>query len=164
LIGINLPLSRWLSWAASMDRAGPKALETKVGACVPHREKPRGSARRSLLPAARLMLGFLVASMTSACALVEKVGADGAIERSIAFLSPVAVVGGSPGAPRAVRVSAVGLGVGPDSAVLGAYEMSVVHLDPECRIVVMPARDVQLENFRRLLEQTRGRIVSVPRS
>jgi hypothetical protein len=110
------------------------------------------------------MLGFLVASMTSACALVEKVGADGAIERSVAFLSPVAVVGGSPGAPRAVRVSAVGLGVGPDSAVLGAYEMSVVHLDPECRIVVMPARDVQLENFRRLLEQTRGRIVSVPRS
>jgi hypothetical protein len=100
------------------------------------------------------MLGFLVASITSACALVEKVGADGAIERSVAFLSPVAVVGGSPGAPRAVRVSAVGLGVGPDSAVLGAYEMSVVHLDPECRIVVMPARDVQLENFRRLLEQT----------
>jgi hypothetical protein len=64
------------------------------------------------------------------------------------------VVGGSPGAPRAVRVSAVGLGVGQDSAVLGTYEMSVVHLDPECRIVVMPARDVQLENFRRLLEQT----------
>ena len=92
--------------------------------------------------------------MTSACALVEKVGADGAIERSIGFLSPVAVVGGSPGAPRAVRVSAVGLGVGQDSAVLGLYDVSAVRLDPECRIVVMPKNGVDLENFRRFLNET----------
>jgi hypothetical protein len=90
--------------------------------------------------------------MVSGCALVEKVGSDGGVERSIS-LSPLSLVGASSDS-RAVRVAGFGLGVGQDSAVLGLYEMSAVRLDPECRIVVMPKSNVELENFRRLLSET----------
>ena len=84
--------------------------------------------------------------------MVERVGSDGVIERSIS-LSPVSLVGGSSNAS-AVRVAGFGLGVSQDSAVLGVYDMSAVRLDPECRIVVMPKSDVELENFRRFLNET----------
>jgi hypothetical protein len=88
----------------------------------------------------------------SGCALVEKVGSDGSIERSIS-LSPVSLVSPSSDS-NAIRVAGFGLGVGQHSAVLGLYEMSAVQLDPECRIVVMPKSDVELENFRRFLHET----------
>jgi hypothetical protein len=96
----------------------------------------------------------LAASVAAGCAVVEKVNFDGTVERSTSFFAPVSVVVGSPEGPRAVRASGIGVGVGPDSAVLGAYEIAAVHLDAECRIVVMPHRDVELENFRRFMEQT----------
>ncbi|HEX8666142.1 MAG TPA: hypothetical protein VF744_19170 [Beijerinckiaceae bacterium] len=84
--------------------------------------------------------------------MVERVGADGIIERSIS-LSPVSLVGDSPDA-KAIRVAGFGLGIGQDSAVLGLYDVSAVRLDPECRIVVMPKDGVELENFRRFLNET----------
>jgi hypothetical protein len=86
------------------------------------------------------------------CALVEKVGSDGIIERSVS-LSPVSFVGASSDS-RAVRVAGLGLGLGHDSAVLGVYDMSAVRLDPECRIVVMPKNGVELDNLRRFLNET----------
>ena len=90
--------------------------------------------------------------MTAGCALVEKVGSNGVIERSVS-LSPVSLVGDSSDA-KAIRVAGLGLGVGQDSAVLGLYNMSAVRLDPECRIVVMPKNGVELDNLRRLLNET----------
>jgi hypothetical protein len=96
----------------------------------------------------------LAASVAAGCAVVEKVNTDGTVERSTSFLAPVSVVVGSPEGPRAVRASGIGLAVGPDSAVLGAYEIAAVHLDAECRIVVMPTNNVEVENIRRFLSQT----------
>lgn len=102
----------------------------------------------------RCALAILAASVVAGCAMVEKVNADGTVERSTSLLAPVSVVVGSPDGPRAVRASGIGIGVGPDSTVLGAYEITAVHLEPECRVVVMPQREVELENFRRFMEQT----------
>jgi hypothetical protein len=103
---------------------------------------------------AKVTLSMLGACVVCGCAMVEKIGTDGAVERSVALLSPVSIVGGSPDSARAIRVAGFGLGLGQDSAVLGAYEISAVHLDRECRVVVMPQRNVELENLRRFLEQT----------
>jgi hypothetical protein len=102
----------------------------------------------------RAALALIGASVTSGCAVVEKVAPSGAVERSIALLSPVSIVGGSADAPRAVRVAGIGLGMGHDSAVLGGYEISAVHLDQDCRVVIMPKNNVELDNFRQLLEKT----------
>lgn len=84
--------------------------------------------------------------------MVERIGPDGITERSVS-LSPVSLIGDSSDA-KAIRVAGFGLGVGQDSAVLGLYDMSAVRLGSECRIVVMPKNDVELENFRRFLNET----------
>jgi hypothetical protein len=99
------------------------------------------------------VLSIVLPSLAPGCALVEKAGADGAVERSVALLSPVSVVGASPGSSNAVRVTGLGLGIGPSASVLGAYDIMVAHLGPECRVVIMPTRQVQLHNLRSLLKE-----------
>jgi hypothetical protein len=99
----------------------------------------------------RFALIFFVACIASGCAVVEKLHADGTAERTTSFLAPVLVVPDASEAATAVRVSGIGLGVGPQTAMLGAYDVSAVYLDPECRIVIMPQRELELQNLRRIL-------------
>jgi hypothetical protein len=94
---------------------------------------------------------FSIACAVSGCAVVEKLHADGTAERATSFFAPVLVVPGASEEATAVRVSGIGLGVGPQTAILGAYDISAVHLDPECRIVIMPQRELELQNLRRIL-------------
>jgi hypothetical protein len=85
------------------------------------------------------------------CAVVETVAADGTVERTSAFLAPVVVVDAAASPARAVRASGVGLGVGPNMAVLGSYRIAAVSLEPGCHIVIMPESELQVTNLRRLL-------------
>jgi hypothetical protein len=97
---------------------------------------------------------FFAACIASGCAIVEKLHADGTAERTTSFLAPVLVFPDASDAATAVRVSGIGLGVGPQTAMLGAYDVSAVYLDPECRIVIMPQRELELQNLHRILGDT----------
>jgi hypothetical protein len=84
-------------------------------------------------------VGVLVAMFGSGCSVVEKIGSDGAVERHVSF-SPVTVIEVSPGSANVVQARGIGLGLGPNAAALGAYEITAASPDPECGILIMPDR------------------------
>jgi hypothetical protein len=77
------------------------------------------------------------------CAVVRIVKDNGEINTEVRFFPAVAAVPIGEN-PRAVFVSGVGLGVGPESSTLGAFDFKYMRLDPSCRIVVMVENSVQL--------------------
>ncbi len=108
-------------------------------------------SRRIVGDIAYACLPGLLTLGVSGCAFIEKTNSDGAVTRSLVIATPVVLVEpNSPGSPRAVKATGVGLFAGDSSMMLGYYKTSKLYLDDTCRLVLMPEHESEIEKFRRL--------------
>ncbi|MGE0684649.1 MAG: hypothetical protein AB7P69_27545 [Candidatus Binatia bacterium] len=55
-----------------------------------------------------------------------------------------------------MRATGVGVGITTGVFQFGYFGMSTVYLDPDCRVVLIPTYEGQVERFKTLLEGTPG--------
>jgi hypothetical protein len=85
------------------------------------------------------------------CTVTEKRSASGEVEYSVSLLAPITVLGGSATEARSVRAAGPGIGITSGALQIGYFGISVVYLDPDCRVVLIPTDDAQLNRFKDIL-------------